>query len=234
MSRLATTLRWDIQLQFRNGFYYASAFVALITVLILGLFPNANWRFILPVILFENLLINTFYFIAALVLLEKGEGTLEGLIVSPLRKWEYLTSKIISLTLLSIFETVAITLIIFGASLNWPIFFLGIVILCAMFALIGFMFVARYDSINTFLFPSVAFTTLLSIPIISSLSLWDSPLLLLHPFQAPMLLLTAGFQAIPSWQILYGIIYGVLWIGVFYQLSQRAFYRFVILKQGVK
>lgn len=234
MTRLSSTLRWDIQLQFRNGFYYASAFVALFTVLILGLFPNADWRFILPAILFENLLINTFYFIAALVLLEKGEGTLEGIIVSPLRKWEYLASKIISLTILSIFETLVVTLIIFGASLNWPIFILGIIILCAMFALAGFLFVARYDSINTFLFPSVLFTALLSLPIIDSLSLWESPLMLLHPFQAPMLLLTAGFQTIPAWQIIYGIIYGIIWIGILYTLSQRAFYRFVILKQGVK
>ena len=56
MTRLLSTLRWDVQLQFRNGFYYASAFVAVIVLLILGLFPNADWRFLLPIILFENLL----------------------------------------------------------------------------------------------------------------------------------------------------------------------------------
>lgn len=234
MTRLTSTLRWDIQLQFRNGFYYASAFVATFTVLILGLFPNTNWRFILPVILFENLLINTFYFISALVLLEKTEGTLEGLIVSPLRKWEYLASKVISLTVLSILESLIVTLIIFRASLNWPIFIIGVIILCAMFALAGFIFVARYDSINTFLFPSIALTTLLSLPIIDALALWKTPLMLLHPFQAPLLLITAGFQPLPTWQLIYSLLYGTIWIGILYHFSQRAFYRFVILKQGVR
>lgn len=234
MTRLASTVRWDIQLQFRNGFYYASAFVAIISVLIMGQFPNANWGFILPVILFENLLINTFYFIAGLVLLEKGEGTLEGLIVSPLRKWEYLASKIITLTLLSILESLAVTLIIFGFGLNWLTYLLGVVIVCAMFALFGFSFVARYDSINSFLFPSVVMTTLLSLPLISYLALWDSPLMLLHPFQAPMLLLKGGFTPIPTWQFVYGTLYGVLWIGILSVWSRRAFHRFVILKQGVR
>lgn len=234
MNRLLSTIRWDIQLQFRNGFYYASAFVAIITVLILGLFPNVDWRFILPVILFENLLINTFYFVAGLVLLEKGEGTLEGLIVSPLRRWEYLASKAITLTLLSLFETVIVTAIIFGLGLNWLSFLLGIIILCTMFTLFGFSFVARYDSINTFLFPSVLLTTLLSLPLIDALALWESPLMLLHPFQAPMQLLQGGFQPLAGWELAYGLLYGLLWIFLLYQWSQRSFYRFVVLKQGVR
>lgn len=234
MTRLAATIRWDVQLQFRNGFYYASAFVAIISVLIMGQFPDADWGFILPIILFENLLINTFYFIAGLVLLEKGEGTLEGLIVSPLRKWEYLASKIITLTLLSLLESLVVTLIIFGSGLNWGSYLLGVAILCAMFALCGFSFVARYDSINSFLFPSVVMTTLLSLPLIDYMALWESPLMLLHPFQAPLLLLKGGFTPIPGWQIAYGVFYGLLWTGIIFAYSRRAFYRFVILKQGVR
>ena len=234
MTRLASTIRWDIQLQFRNGFYYASAFVAIISVLIMGQFPNADWGYILPVILFENLLINTFFFISGLVLLEKGEGTLEGLIITPLRKWEYLASKIITLTLLSILESLAVTLIIFGFGLNWFTYLLGVVILCAMFALFGFGFVARYDSINTFLFPAIVFTTLLSLPIIDYFALWETPLMLAHPFQAPMLLLKGGFQPIETWELVYGVVYGLVWTAVLFIYSRRAFYRFVVLKQGVR
>lgn len=234
MTRLASSIRWDIQLQFRNGFYYASAFVAIISVLIMGQFPNADWAYLLPIILFGNLLVNTFYFIAGLVLLEKGEGTLEGLIVSPLRKWEYLASKVITLTLLSLLESLAVTLIIFGWGLNWLPYLLGVLILCALYALFGFSFVVRYDSINTFLFPSVLFTILLALPFIDYLELWQSPLLLLHPLQAPLMLLRGGFTTVPSWQLLYGLLYGLLWIGILYTWSRRAFYRFVILKQGVR
>ena len=234
MTRLTSTMQWDVRLQFRNGFYYASAFVATISILILGQFPNADFTILLPIILFTNLLINTFYFIAGLVLLEKGEGTLEGLIVSPLRHWEYLVSKVATLTLLSFFEASVITLIIYGFGVNWIAFLLSIIILCALYALFGFAFVARYDSINAFLLPSVLFTTLLGLPIINLIGLWQTPLMYLHPFQAPLLLLTAAFQPVAAWQILYGVLYGLLWIGAAFHWSYRAFHRFVILKEGVR
>lgn len=45
-----------------------------------------------------NLPLATFFFIAGLVLLEKGEGTLEAQIVTPLTAGGYLASKILTLT----------------------------------------------------------------------------------------------------------------------------------------
>ena len=102
MTRLVSTIRWDAQLQIRNGFYYASAFVAVVSILVLSqlrLSPD-TLALLLPAIVLQNIFINTFYFIGGLVLLEKGDGTLEGLIVSPLRKEEYLASKVVTLTLL--------------------------------------------------------------------------------------------------------------------------------------
>ncbi|MCP5095827.1 MAG: ABC transporter permease [Chloroflexi bacterium] len=234
MTRLSSTIQWDMRLQFRNGFYYASAFVAVLSSLILGQFPNADFAFILPMILFANLLINTFYFVAALVLLEKGEGSLEGLIVSPLRKWEYLVSKVVTLTFLSILESLLITLILYGFGFNWLSFLLGIISVCAMYTLVGFAFVARYDSINTFLFPSFIFTTVLSLPLIDYLGLWQTPFIYLHPFQAPILLLKGSFQPIETWQFVYGVLYTAVCTTIFFIYSHRAFYRFVILKQGVR
>ena len=234
MTRLTTTIRWDIQLQFRNGFYYASAFVVIISTIILRQFPNADFGYLLPMILFENLLINTFYFISGLVLLEKGENTLEGLIVSPLRKWEYLLSKIITLALLSILESIILTMVVFGIGLNWPIFLIGLLITCVLYALFGFIFVVRYDSINSFLFPSVLITTLLSLPLLDYLALWESPVMAIHPLQGGMLLLKGGFQTISTGELIYSLLYSALWIGITFVLSHRAFYRFVILKQGVR
>ncbi len=234
MIRLISTIRWDVQLQFRNGFYYASALVVIISTIIMRQFPNADFGYLLPMILFANLLINTFYFIAGLVLLEKGENTLEGLIVSPLRKGEYLFSKVATLTLLSILESVILTLVVFGTALNWSIFLIGLLVTCILYTLFGFMFVARYDSINSFLFPSVLITTLLSLPLLDYLALWKTPLMRLHPLQGAMLLLKGGFQPISTSDLIYSVLYSGVWIGITFTLSHRAFYRFVILKQGVR
>ena len=236
MTRLISTIQWDIRLQFRNGFYYASAFVAVVSILFLAqlqLSPEIL-ALLLPAIILQNVLINTFYFIAGLVLLEKGEGTLEGIVVSPLRRWEYLLSKVVTLTLLSILESLAIIIFLYGLGFNLLFMIIGLALLGIFFALAGFIAVARYDSINTFLLPSVLMVTALSLPLLDYFGIWRSPLMYLHPIQAPLLLMKAAFQPVALWQLGYGVLYSGLWIGLAYRWSQRAFYRFVILKEGVR
>jgi len=236
MTRLISTIQWDIRLQFRNGFYYASAFVAVVSILFLGQLrlSQATLALLLPAIILQNVLINTFYFIAGLLLLEKGEGTLEGIVVSPLRRWEYLLSKVVTLTLLSILESMAIIIFVYGLGFNLILMVIGIGLLGIFLALAGFIAVARYDSINTFLLPSVLMTTVLSIPLLDYFGIWQSYLMYLHPIQAPLLLMKAAFQPVALWQLGYGVLYLILWIGLVYVWSQRAFYRFVILKEGVR
>jgi fluoroquinolone transport system permease protein len=111
---------------------------------------------------------------------------------------------------------------------------LGKVLLALLYALAGFSFVVRYDSINTFMLPSVLFTALFSIPFLHYLGIWSSPLLYLHPLQAPLLLLKAAFQPVAAWEVVYGVLYSAVFIALAYAWSQRAFYKFVILKEGVR
>ena len=41
-------------------------------------------------------------------------------------------------------------------------------------------------------------------------------------------------RQLPAWQIAYGILYASLWVVVGCFISQRAFYRFVVTKEGVR
>ena len=58
----------------------------------------------LPAVVFGNLVAVNFYFMAGLILLGKGEGTLEAQVVTPLAYWEYLVSKTVTLAALSLVE----------------------------------------------------------------------------------------------------------------------------------
>lgn len=236
MTRLTSTMRWDVQLQIRNGFYFAAAFVALIIIVLLSQFnvPPGTLAMLFPLFIFQNILINNFYFIAGVVLLEKGEGTLEGLIVTPLRKSEYLASKLLTLALLSLLETAVVVLIVYGFNANLIWLAAGTILLSLIYGLAGFSFVVRYDSINTFILPSVPFTALFSLPLLHYLGVWSSPLMYLHPLQAPLLLLKGAFQPIAAWEVIYGVVYSAVTIALAYAWSQRAFYKFVILKEGVR
>jgi len=232
MKRLISTIRWDLQLQFRNGFYYASAFVALVYIVIIKQFPAVDLGHWWPAIIMSNLTLNSFYFMSGLVLLEKGEGTLEAQVVTPLRKSEYLISKVISLGILALFESLSIVVIISGVQFNWLLLVLGIFLLMAMYTLYGFIVVSRYDSINEFLLPSIIWTMAYSLPMLNYFDIWRNPIMFLHPMQAPLILMQAAFEPVPFWQIVYGILYAALWVGVAFYGSQRAFMRFVVRKEG--
>ena len=232
-SRLFSTVAHDIRLQFRSGFYYASAFVAVVMVLFITGLPDFDMRPLWAPIILENLVINAFYFMSGLVLLEKGEGILQSLVVSPLRDVEYLGSKVISLAILSSFETVLIVALVSGPALNWPLLLLGVLILIGVLALYGFVVVVRYDSISEFLMPSVLWTFAISLPLLYYFGLWRTPLMFLHPLQAPLVLIQGAFQSVPGWQITYGLAYGALWLAMTLLLSRRAFHRFVVRQEGV-
>jgi fluoroquinolone transport system permease protein len=182
----------------------------------------------------ENLVINSFYFMSGLVLLEKAEGTMEAQIITPLRDREYLLSKVIALGVLSLIESLVIIVIVSGVGFNWLLMVLGILLLMTIYVFYGFIVVARYDSINEFLLPSVIWTLGYSLPLLYYFGLWKNWLMFLHPIQAPLVLMQAAFEPLPVWQILYGVFYAAMWAGIAYFLSRRAFYRFVVRKEGTK
>ena len=223
----------DLQLQLKNGFYYAVVFVLLTWFLVLTqLPPEINWGYLLPAIVFGNLVMVNFYFVAGLVLLEKGEGTLEAQVVTPLADWEYLVSKAVTLTALSIVEQFVIVWSAYGLGFGVVALIAGTALAAILYTLTGFILVARYDSINEYLFPSVLYVFVLSLPLLHYLDLWDTWFLYLHPFTAPLVLLKAAFAPILPWQWAYGVTYSIAWAVVLLHFDQRIFERFIVVREG--
>ena len=232
MRRLAGTMRLDLRLQLRNGFYYAVAFVLLCWFVLLTQLPAIDWGYVLPAFVFGNLVMVNFYFVAGLVLLEKGEGTLEAQVVTPLADWEYLASKTATLAVLSVVEQLVIVWSAHGTGFAAGPLIAGIVLATVLYTLVGFLLVARYRSINEFLFPSVPVTVVLSLPMLLYFGVWDTWLLYLHPFTAPLVVLAGAFRPIPAWQWAYGVLYAALWAGLLLLASRRAFDRYIVARQG--
>ena len=234
MHRLAATIRLDFQLQMRNGFYYAVAFVLACWFVLLTILPaGIDWGYVLPAVVFGNLVMVNFYFVAGLVLLEKSEGTLEAQVVTPLADWEYLVSKTVTLAALSLVEQAVIVWSAHGGGFAPAPLAGGIVLAAILYTLTGFVVVARYRSINEYLFPSVLYTLALSLPMLYYFGLWDTWLLYLHPFTAPLVLLAAAFAPIPSWQWAYGLFYSAVWAGLLFLAGRRAFERYLVAREGI-
>ncbi len=232
MRRLLATVRCDVMLQLRHGFYYATAFVLIFCVVVVSRIPSVDLSWLLPALLLGNLLLNTFYFIGGLILLEKGEGTLEAQVVTPLRTWEYLASKVGTLTLLGLVENTVIVTLLVGLDFNLLPLAASLVLTAALYCLAGVIAVVRYHSINEYLMPSVLYTSILLAPLLSYIPQWDTWLLYLHPMQATLLLAQSAFHPVARWQTIYGVLYSGIWIVFLAHFSRRAFRRFIIAGAG--
>ena len=221
MSRLAATIKNDVRIQFRNGFYVATALVVGFSILLLRWLPADLAMLILPVVILENVLMNTFYFVSGLLLLERVEGTFVAQSVTPLRDDEYLASKLATLTGLSLAESLLIAVAVFGFDVRLIAMAVGIALAAALFCLAGVGLVVRYDSINEFLLPSVLYTSLLTLPILRIFGFLPAAWFLPHPVQGPLSLMQ--FDGTPTAGLLaYAIGYPILWIVPVYLWSRRA------------
>jgi len=226
--RLAAALRCDARLQRRNGFYAAAAFVVALWLALAwfsrGVFPPQ----LLPVLILNNLVIGTFYFLGALVLLERGEGSLEALVVSPLRFSEYLGSKTATLTAVALVENLIIGVAFLGWGLRPLPLLAGTMAGAAIFCLSGFVAVARHASINSYILPSMLWLLLLFLPLLPHFGIGPWWALAWHPVQPSLTLLAGVARPLAGWEIAYGVGATALWCVALGMLSGRAFRRHVM------
>lgn len=223
-------LAWDVRLQFRYGFY---AVYALLTVIfIIGLRaigPELRTDAAVLLIATDPTLLG-FYFIAALVLFEKEEGVLAALVTSPLGNRGYLASKTISLSLLAV--VVAIVVAVLGhGSTSTPglvVLIVGVALSASLFILIGFVAVARFDSINEYFISAVGWGTILVLPLFGYVGFVETWLFYLLPTQSTLILIEAGFRPVAPWKVAYGISYLLIANAIGYWWAQQTFRRHIV------
>jgi fluoroquinolone transport system permease protein len=212
--------------------FYAAAFVTLVWVVILRLFSAEMLGVALPFIIFADLGIVGVYFMAGMVLFEKGEQTLEALVVTPLRFREYLTAKLATLTLLALVISLVVVITTYGLGFNMLWLVLGTALTSLIALLVGFISVARYQAISAYLLPSQLYFLPLNLPIIDYFGWWEHPIFYLIPTQGSLLLLRGAFEPLAAWQIIYAIGYQVLWVGLLAWVARRMFDRYIVGRQG--
>jgi fluoroquinolone transport system permease protein len=235
MRRLAATLRRDLLLQYRYKLIAVSLFMVLFWGGLLALVPEGlrpEPRVIVPAFMVVNMMSTTFYFICGLVLFEKGEAVLMALVTTPLREREYLLSKVLSLTLLACFESFGIVVLFFGVRADWGPLIAGSLLLGSIYTLLGFVAVARYDSINEFLMPSLVLTTGLLLPLAAHFGVLSRLLVFLHPVEPALVLMRAAYAPVGGGELAYGLLGAMMWVVVSYQWARHRFNMFIVRAAG--
>jgi fluoroquinolone transport system permease protein len=234
MSLLWSTVLWDWRLQWRQGLFYAAMFVILVWA---GLFSQVNEvvaSYLLPMMLYIDLSVFGFFFMAGLLYLEKGEGVLTALVVTPMRSWHYLVAKLVTLTTLGLLVSLVVVVVVQQGAVNWPVLVAALILNSLFFTLASFILAARYDAINEFLIPAIWLLGAAQIPFIDSFGIWRGWPIYLLPFQASLLLVRGAFEALAPWQWIYALTYMGLCIATGFGWALRTFDHFVVRGAGGK
>jgi len=192
----ASTLFWgDVRFQWKYGFYFLYMVFTLMYVLLLHIFP-VDWRTKAAMLMiFSDPAAIGFFFMGAILQLEKDENTLQSISVSPVRKHEYVLSKLCSLG--SIGTLVALCIGLTGNMLGNPLLFITTVFVgSCLFSAVGMVIATKTRTLNQFIVATIPFELIINVPAFAYLFGWDHPLMLLHPGSCIMELCLYGNRVV--------------------------------------
>ena len=205
--RLINVFRADIRFQFKQGFYLVYVMLTFIYMIILAKFPPEWKELAVPLVVFSDPSMVGFFFIGAIVMLEKVQGVLQYVIVTPLRSIEYLLAKVLSLTILAITAATMIVLVTYHEPLNWFILIAGVTLTSSFFVLYGFIAAADCTTMNQYFIKMIPYMLLIVLPCFSLIGFPYSWIFNVFPSVAGLQLVFGAFNGLDIKGILALIIY---------------------------
>jgi fluoroquinolone transport system permease protein len=157
-ARVMALLRHDARLQLRNGIYGAYAFVVALYAALLAWAGAALPAWVPAVLIFTDPAALGFFFLGALMMLERSERVRLALAVTPLSAGEYLLGKVLTLTLVAL--AACGILIMVTPARDDPVLLLSTVMLTSVqYVGIGVPIAIRFRTVNAYLVGSAGFLT---------------------------------------------------------------------------
>ncbi|HKJ69747.1 MAG TPA: hypothetical protein VKA68_17455 [bacterium] len=230
--RTLSALRYDILFQLRHGFYTA---YALLTVIYIGILlnlpvPIRGWATVL--LIFSDTSVLGYFFIGGIILMERRQGTLDTLTVTPLRPWEYLWAKILSLTGISMIVSALILLITAGIRPDLGWFLTGVFLSAIFFTLIGLAIAVRSSTVNEYFFRGIYYYIIFMIPLVDFFGLAEHPVFYLFPTLAILTLLESVFRSHSLSQLWFAVAILLIWCVLGWIWVRAWFRKYVILRKG--
>lgn len=230
--RLLHTLKYDVIAQFRYGFYYAYMVVIALYVVLLRSLPMEYRDTVEVLIIFTDPSAIGFFIIGGVLLMEKDQNTLENLFVTPLRIYEYIFSKVLSLTIMALIASAILLALTWRGPIHIVPMFFGIVLTSVFFTLLGFIAAVRSETLNQYLLKSPLYVIVFYLPVLGYLDVADLWIYNLIPGKASLLLLEGASSGISPSLFLGSVALLCAWIFIAYYIAKKSFERRIILRIG--
>ncbi len=205
--RLLHAVWADIRFQFKQGFYLVYVLITVMYLIILSFLPEDILSVGLPLVVFSDPSVLGLFFIGGIIMLEKMQGILSVLVVSPLRTMEYILSKVISLAFVSVLAAFAITGFSHYGNVNWLLVFLSTVLTSGIFTLCGIMITAGCNTVNQYMIKTVPYMLLFVFPCFSLIGFPYSDLFTIIPSVAGLRLMLGAYTEISFYEATGLVIY---------------------------
>jgi len=235
VSALVATLKLDVTVQARSLLYAVGIAVAVIMGLLARFLIGPRFAAVgVPTMYLLGLGGTAYIFGASLVLMEKSQGTIDALRVSPLTVDQYLGSKLVTLVGFAAVEGVIVQLIGFwGVSFDLLTLGAGIITLGLMNTLVGLGQVAHHTSVLSFLMPGAALVgAVMQWPFLGALGIGPSWVYYVIPTNGPFLLMRGAFTPLATWQWIYAVGMSLLTIAALALWTRRRLRAHLRLQQG--
>ncbi len=220
-NRTINALKADLIFQAKQGFLIVYIVVSLIYIIILSQLPEKLLQYAVPIIVLSDPSILGVIFIGGILMLEKEQGVTNLLEVTPLRFYEYIMSKAVSLALISLVISLAVSFASYGLGANYFLITADILLVSVFFTLLGYIVAESCTSINQFIMRAVPFIALLVVPCFALIGFPGSWVFYAVPTVAALKLLFGAYMGIsPLWAIAI-LLYLIAWDIVLVVLASR-------------
>lgn len=231
MSALAHLLRCDFAIQTRHGFWLAAAFALTPWVVILLLLSREQSTFLLPLLIFGEISTAGPLFMAGSYFFDKRDGSLQAISVTPIRTWQWIAAKLISLS--AIGTAMCVTLVLVGAwdEVAWGRVLIGIVCVNLLYSQCGFILAAPCDRFTDYFLYYVPTFAILGIPALVFVDI-EHPLFWILPTQPTLVLIRSAFDNTSFPRFVGVLAIQLVWIASAHALCLRAFRRNIADRKG--
>lgn len=198
--------KYDLNIQWRSGYWTVYGILGLIYILILINIPVSVRADVIAFMIFSDTSVIGLILVGALILLERQQGVLQSFSVTPLNINTYLFSKVVSITILSAFVSSLIWIIPMQTFHGYFLLLAGVVLSSIVHTLFGIGITAGAETFNQFLARVVLGAMILSYPVF--------PMILFHGTGWMII-----FPANAFFDLLLGILYNKLTVMSFIDLG---------------
>ncbi|MDO9633551.1 MAG: hypothetical protein Q7J05_00720 [Paludibacter sp.] len=228
--RLLHAVWADMRFQMKQGFYLVYVMITIMYLIILSFLPQNILSIALPLVVFSDPSVLGLFFIGGIVMLEKVQGVLSVLVVSPLRTMEYILSKVISLAFVSVLVAFAITGFSHYEDVNWLLLFLSTVLTSGIFTMCGIMINAGCQTVNQYMIKTIPYMLLFVLPCFALIGFPYSWLFTLVPSVAALRLMLGAYLGIPWFEAIGLVVYLVGMNYLFLRWTIRVFENKIIFQ----